>query len=252
MNDLGAGYVAGPVETLAFIATNYEYIVFIYNDNLAFGDFPIVNLEGGPTQSLKIVKSMLIQLCKVEKLLRETVGFARFGDALIEKLLESLILCRDCSQLVTQVSYTIMIMTLVRMPDILALIATEDYCRAIALMFEDVRVGVDLFAAAISVAALEFYFCQQIPGDSIDLIKLRVRATERAMIRILSEPVSLAVGAYGFLADLALEWVLEYVVADAAYQLRQERCHIRLIVDVVLLVHVARGARGRGLRAGGG
>ena len=60
------------------------------------------------------------------------------------------------------------------------------------------------------------------------------------MIRIFREPVSLAVGANGFLADLALQGVLEYVVADTAYQLGKEGCNIGLVIDVVLLVDVAR------------
>jgi hypothetical protein len=51
--------------------------------------------------------------------------------------------------------------------------------------------------------------------------------------------VSLAVGANGFLADLALQGVLEYVVADTANQLGKKCCHIRFVVYIVLLVNIA-------------
>jgi hypothetical protein len=64
--DLRAGYVAGPVETLAFIPADYEDVVFVDDDDFALRDFAIVDLEGGPAKGLKIVECMLIQLCKVE------------------------------------------------------------------------------------------------------------------------------------------------------------------------------------------
>ena len=63
---LRAGHIAGPVETLAFIAANDEDIVLVNNNDLAFGDLAVVNLERGPPKGLEIVKSMLIQFCKVE------------------------------------------------------------------------------------------------------------------------------------------------------------------------------------------
>ena len=56
------------------------------------------------------------------------------------------------------------------------------------------------------------------------------------MIGVLGEPVALAVGADGFLADFALERILEKVVADAADQLGQERSHVCLVIDEVLLI----------------
>jgi len=131
--------------------------LLIYDDDLTLGDLAVVDLEGGPAQSLEVVKSMLVQLRKVEELLREAVGFAGLGDTLVKELLQALILRGHCTELVAQVSYAVMIMTLVRVPHILTLIAAEDYRRAVALMFEDVCVGLDLFAATVSVAALEFY-----------------------------------------------------------------------------------------------
>ena len=46
------------------------------------------------------------------------------------------------------------------------------------------------------------------------------------MVGVLCEPVSLAVRADGLLADLALQGVLQNVVAHTTYQLRQERGHV--------------------------
>ena len=77
---------------------------------------------------------------------------------MVEKLLKTLILSGDRGELVAQVSNAVVIMSLVRVPHILTLVASEDYCRAITLMFENVSVGMDLFAAAVPVAALKFYF----------------------------------------------------------------------------------------------
>ena len=94
------------------------------------------------------------------------------------------------------------------------------------------------------MAALELDLRQQISGDSVYLVKLGVRPAERAVIRVLCKPVTLAVGADGFLTDFALEGVLENVVAHPADELREESRHICLILDVVLLVHIASVLRG--------
>ena len=132
-----------------------------------------------------------------------------------------------------------MVMPRIGVPDVLALVTPKYYRGAVGLMLKDVRVGLDLLAPAISIATLELDLCQEVPRDPVHLVKLRVRSAEWAVIRVLRKPVSFAVGANGFLADLALEWVLEYIVAHAADQLRQERGHIRLVIYVVLLIHIA-------------
>jgi hypothetical protein len=77
---------------------------------------------------------------------------------LVEKLLQTLILRGDRGELVTEVGYAVVIVSLVSVPHILTLVASEDYCRAIALMFENISVCMDLFAPAIPIAALKFYF----------------------------------------------------------------------------------------------
>lgn len=100
---------------------------------------------------------MLIQLRKVEELLRKTVTFATLADSLIQDLFQTLILCGDRCQLITQIRYAVMVVSLVGVPDVLTLVASEDYRRAINLMLEDVCVGKDLFASPITIATLEFY-----------------------------------------------------------------------------------------------
>lgn len=166
--------------------------MLIDHDDLALGDLPIVNLERGPAQRLKIVEGVLVQLSEVEKLLREAVRLATLAP-LVEKLLEPLILRSDISQLLIQVGDAVVVLTRVRVPDELAVIAAENNCWAIDLMLENILIGGDLLTAAISVAALELDFRQEIPRDAVYLIKLRVAAAEGAMIWVLREPVTLAV-----------------------------------------------------------
>ena len=56
--------------------------------------------------------------------------------------------------------------------------------------------------------------------------------------------MTLAVRADGFLTDFTLERVLEYVIAHPADELGEEGRYISLILDVVLLVHIASVLRG--------
>lgn len=134
-----------------------------------------------------------------------------------------------------------MVLSLVRMAHVGAVDAAENYGRATGLVLEDVIVGAHFFATTFAVAALELYFRQKITSDSIHLIELRIGSAERAVIRVLSEPVALAVRADRLLAYFALEGVLQYVVTHATYELGQECSHISLIVNVILLIYVAIG-----------
>ena len=56
------------------------------------------------------------------------------------------------------------------------------------------------------------------------------------MVGIGREPLSFAVGADRLLADLALQRVLQDVVAHPAQQLRQERSYLLLVCYLLLLV----------------
>jgi len=120
-----------------------------------------------------------------------------------------------------------------------AVYAAEYYRRATALMLEDVTVGVYLFATSLAIATLELDFSQEISSDAVDLVKLRVGSTEGAVIWVLCEPVSLAVRADWFFADFTFKGVLQDVIAYATNKLRQERCYISLIVNVVLFIHIS-------------
>jgi hypothetical protein len=70
--------------------------LFVNYDYFALGDLPVVDFEGRPPERLKIVKSMLVQLREVKKLLREAIGLAALA-SLVKKLLEALVLSGDIS-----------------------------------------------------------------------------------------------------------------------------------------------------------
>ena len=56
------------------------------------------------------------------------------------------------------------------------------------------------------------------------------------MVGVLGEPVALAVRADRFLAHLALQGVLQDVVAHPAYQLGQECSYISFIINKALFI----------------
>lgn len=112
-----------------------------------------------------------------------------------------------------------MVLLRVLMPDELAVIASEDNRGAVDLMLEDVLVVADLLASAFAVAALKLDLREEVPGDAVDLVELRVAAAEGTVIGVLREPVTLAVRADRLLTDLALQGILQNVVAHSAYQL---------------------------------
>jgi hypothetical protein len=60
------------------------------------------------------------------------------------------------------------------------------------------------------------------------------------MIWIFCEPVSLAVRADRLFANFAFKRVLEDIVANAADQFGQEGSYVRFVIDVVLLIDIAR------------
>ena len=117
---------------------------------------------------------MLVQLREVKQLLREAVGLARLGHALVKELLEALILRRDRSQLIGQIGQAVMVQPRVRVAHVLAMGALEDNRGAVALVLEDLRIGCHLLAPSVAVAALELDFRQQISGNSVNLVELGV------------------------------------------------------------------------------
>ena len=248
LDDLRARHVTGPVEALGLVPSDDQDVLLVDDDDLALGDLPIVDLEGGPAEGLEVVEGMLVQLREVEQLLREAVRLARLGDPLVEELLETLVLSGDRGELVGQVGEAVVVQPRVRVAHVLAVGAPKNDRGAVALVLEDVCIGQHLLAPPFAVAALELDLRQQVSGDSVYLIELGVRPAERTVIWVFRKPVTLAVGAYGFLTDFALEGVLEYVIAHPADELGEEGRHIRLILDEVLLVHVASVLRGRARR----
>lgn len=98
---------------------------------------------------------MLVQLREVKKFLRETIGLATLT-SLVKELFESLILGSDICQLLIQICYAVVILSSVRVPHELTVIASENNCRTVNLMLEDVLVGRDLFASAVTITTLKF------------------------------------------------------------------------------------------------
>ena len=105
-------------------------------------------------------------------------------------------------------------------------------------MLEYVSIRYYLFAATFPVTALEFDLCEEVACDSIDLIELAVTSTEWTVVRVLGEPVTLAVGANWLLTDLTLKWILQDVIADAADKFGKECGHVRFVLYEVLLVYI--------------
>ena len=73
--NLGAWYILGPIELVSFVASYDKNIFFIYDHNFSFTDLAIKHFKASPLHSLKVIKSMLVQLGKVEKFLLEACPF---------------------------------------------------------------------------------------------------------------------------------------------------------------------------------
>ena len=71
-----------------------------------------------------------------------------------------------------QVSYAVVLLLGVLVPDKLAMITAEDYSGTIHLVFEDVLVATHLLAPALPITALKFNFSQQVSSDAVHFIKL--------------------------------------------------------------------------------
>ncbi len=97
-----------------------------------------------------------------------------------------------------------MILSSVRVPHELTVIASEYNSGTIDLMLEYVSIGKHLLTPSIAIAALKFDLCEEVARDPIDLVELRVAAAEGAVIGVLGEPVTLAIGANRFLTDFTL------------------------------------------------
>ena len=144
---------------------------------------------------------MLVQLREVEQLLTEAI-LPRL--ALLELQLQLVVLGCHCCQLVLQVADAVVGGLLVSMAGVVALLAAEDDGGAGVLVPEEVVVAADFLAALLSVHTLEADLAQQVTRDAVDLVELGVAAAEGAVVRVLLEPLGLAVGADWLLAHFAL------------------------------------------------
>lgn len=81
-------------------------------------------------------------------------------------------------------------------------------------------------------------FTEKVPCHPIDPIELTFVSAEWARIRILLKPLRLAISTQRLLARLALDRILQYVVADSAKELSQKSLHVLRVVDPILLEDV--------------
>lgn len=75
LDDLRAGDIRRPIKSLWFITTNNQYVLFIQNNNLTLTYLSIKDFKWRPSKCLKVIKCMLIQLCKVKESLRKAIIF---------------------------------------------------------------------------------------------------------------------------------------------------------------------------------
>lgn len=76
------------------------------------------------------------------------------------------------------------------------------------------------------VAALELQFAQKVPSHSVDSVELTLFTAERTGVRIVLEPVVLAVSTQRLLTLLAFNRVFEHVIANPTDELLQEGFHV--------------------------
>lgn len=120
--------------------------------------------------------------------------------------------------------------------DELAVGTPEDYCRALVLVRKEFLIRQYLLASFIGVAAPELYLAEEVAGHAVDPVELALVAAVGAGVGVLHEPVGLAVAAEGLLAVLALDGVLENVVADSTDELGEEGLHVLGVENLVFFV----------------
>ena len=84
----------------------------------------------------------------------------------------------------------------------------------------------------------ELDFAKKIPRHPIDPIELTFVSAEWARIRILLEPMRLAITTQRLLARLALYGILQNIIADSAEELGQESLDVLCVVDPIFFVDV--------------
>ena len=107
------------------------------------------------------------------------------------------------SQLLIQVSYAVVLLLGVLVPDKLAMITAEDYSGTIHLVFEDVLVATHLLTSTLPVATLKFNFSQKVSCNTVHFIELRVASTKGTVVRIFCKPVTFTICTNRFFADFA-------------------------------------------------
>ena len=119
-----------------------------------------------------------------------------------------------------------------------ALRAFEHNRGALILMRKKLLIRKNFSATFVSMDALELDLRQEISRHAVDSIKLTLLAAVRTSVRVLLEPLILAITAQRLLASFALDWVFENIVADSADKLAEKCLNLSLVEDKFLFVNV--------------
>lgn len=120
------------------------------------------------------------------------------------------------------------------------MIASKNDSWALVLMLKKFFIWEDFGAPFIMMTTFEHNFAQKIPGHPVHPVELTFVSAKRTGIRILLEPMGLALAAQRFLAGFAFNWVFENVIANTANQLGQECLNMGSVVYFFLLKAVFR------------
>jgi len=107
------------------------------------------------------------------------------------------------------------ILLIVSVPNIVTAFTFKYYSRAGFLMFEYVRICLNLFTTLLSVYTLEFNFSQQISSYSINLVELAIASTEWTMIWVFGKPLNFTVRTNRLFTDFALQRILKNVITHS-------------------------------------
>lgn len=66
LNDLGAGYVGGPIETLRFIPSDDENILLVNYNDFTLADLSVIDFERGPSEGLEVIEGVLVKFREVK------------------------------------------------------------------------------------------------------------------------------------------------------------------------------------------
>jgi len=66
LNDLGAGYIGGPIETLRFIPSDDKDILLVNYYDFTLANLSVIDFERGPSEGLEVIEGVLVKFCEVK------------------------------------------------------------------------------------------------------------------------------------------------------------------------------------------